>query len=217
MRQLFNLRVAPERKRADVDAFLEIAGERLDFELKSTTGKSFSTVRDFGPDHLEKWRRGLHWIFAVYDKTGTELRYCYYASPADMEPWFTEKERYIAPDFALARALPDFASEAQVTEALGAKDSYDLSDAKRVLKNHWKNADYERAQDLPEGYSLERMTELMRERAQYVLSRGATLNNPHIPLKYFESFDVIAEEHASRLRELVTDYLMASASDEATA
>ena len=103
MIQLFNLTVPEERRRSDIDAHLNIDGKVIDFELKSTTSDSVSTVRDFGPEHIRKWRADLHWIFAFYDKSGTKLLHCIYASPADMEPWIAEKERYIRPDLLVSR------------------------------------------------------------------------------------------------------------------
>jgi len=217
MRQLFNLKIAPERGRADVDAFLELDGKTINFELKSSTGKSFSTVRDFGPDHVAKWRNSLHWIFAFYNKGGDQLLRCIYASPADMEPWIAEKEAYVAPDFALADTLPDFVSEVDLIEILGDKAVYSVADAKLVMKKQWKAADYKDRQDVPHGFSKEAMVKLMRLRAAYVLRRGSTLNNPHIPGSYFKNFEAITDEHASKVRALVSDYLRASATDSATA
>lgn len=218
MRQLFNLRIAPERSRSDIDAYLKLGEETINFELKSTTGKGFSTVRDLGPDHLAKWRDGLHWIFAVYSDGGAHLDYCYYASPADMEPWFEAKEQYIAPDLALADALPPMASEQQVIDAFGSKQTYTTAEAKRIMKNQWSAEEYKTQQDVPEGgFSLARMTDLMQRRARYLLLRGSTLNNPHVPMGYFTDFEKIEEEHASRLRELVQGYLSTSATEAATA
>ena len=49
------------------------------------------------------------------------------------------------------------------------------------------------------------MTEIMQERARYVIARGATLNNPHVPSGFFSKFDRITGEHAARLRSLVRD------------
>lgn len=218
MRQLFNLKVAPERSRADIDAFLSYRSQTFNFELKSTTGSGFSTVRDLGPDHLAKWRNGLHWLFAVYDKSGEELQYCYYASPTDMEPWYASMEQYIGTDLALAAALPPYASKAQVFDALGEKEAYTPAEAKRIMKNQWSSAEYVLNQDLPGGgYSVARMTELMQARARYLLMRGSTLNNPHIPLRYFRNFEKIVDEHAIQLRALIDAYVNASAIDDATA
>lgn len=217
MVQLFNLTVPDDRKRADIDAHLLIDGKLHNFELKSTTSKTVSTVRDFGPDHIAKWRNDLHWIFAFYEKDGVKLKYCVYASPADMEPWIAARENYIAPDLALAEALPMHVAAAQVIDVLGEKPVYSRADARRIMKNQWRAADYEAGQDLKDGYSLERMTVIMQQRARYVLLRGSTLNNPHIESDYFDGFEKITSEHAAKLRELIRAYLKTSATDAATA
>ena len=74
--------------------------------------------------------------------------------------------------------------------------------------------------DMPQekSYSRQRMLELLRERCRYVLLRGATLNNPHIPAGYFKAWEQITEDHAITLRRLVGEYLQSSASatDDAT-
>jgi hypothetical protein len=216
MIQLFNLTVPADRSRSDIDAHLTIDGKVVNFELKSTTGKSVSTVRDFGPDHIRKWRDDLHWIFAFYDKSGGRLQYCIYASPADMEPWIAGKERYISPDLALADSLPASVTSDMVVSLLGEKDVYSLADARWVMKNQWNTSQYEEFRDLPGGYSLARMAEIMQQRGRYVILRGSTLNNPHIEGSFFDNFDHIVDEHAIRLRDLVRGYLSASATDEAT-
>lgn len=203
---LFNLQVPPDRKRADIDAHLKLDGRTIDFELKSTTKDSVSTVRDFGPDHIRKWRTGLHWLFAFYDSSGEHLQYCIYASPKDMEPWIAEKERYILPDQTLATMLPQYVTEDMVVQLLGRKSIYSLEDAQWIMKKQWKTSDYESNQDLPQGFSLGRMTEMLQLRANYVLSRGSTLNNPHIEKAFFERFDKITEDHAVVLRDLVRKY-----------
>ena len=218
MIQLFNLNVPDDRGRSDIDARLNIDGHVVNFELKSTTSGSVSTVRDFGPDHIRKWRDDLHWIFAFYDKTGTKLQHCVYASPLDMEPWIADKERYVKPDILLADSLPALVAKGMVTAILGDKPSYSLEDARWIMKNQWRAAQYREQQDVADGYSPMRMTEILQQRARYVILRGATLNNPHIESGYFEKFEKITEEHASKLRELVRHYLSkASATEEATA
>ena len=218
MVQLFNLTVPEDRGRSDIDAHLNIDGRVINFELKSTTSGSVSTVRDFGPDHIRKWRDDLHWIFAFYDKTGTRLQHCIYASPEDMEPWIAGKERYVRPDILLADSLPALVTDEMVTAILGEKDAYSLEDAQWIMKKQWSAAQYREQQDLEDGYSLDRMTEILQQRARYVILRGATLNNPHIEARYFNRFEKITEEHASKLRELVRGYLSsASATEDATA
>lgn len=214
MTQLFNLTVPDGRTRGGIDAYLQVDGRALPFELKSTTSDSVSTVRDFGPDHIRKWRSGLHWIFAFYDRTGTRLRHCTYASPADMEVWIVEREKYIAPDIALAQDAPNLINEESVVRLLGAKDVYSVDEARFIMKKQWGAAEYLRRQDLPDGYSLAAITDVLRARCRYVILRGATLNNPHIERAFFSQFEQITTEHASRLRELVRDYLRSAPATE---
>ena len=84
------------------------------------------------------------------------------------------------------------------------------------MKNQYARAEYFELMDKKEGYSLERMTEILKARASYVFARGATLNNPHIPAAFFDGLPHIVNEPAIRLRELVRDYLEnKSATDEA--
>lgn len=217
MVQLFNLTVPDDRRRSDIDAHLNVDGRVVPFELKSTTSASVSTVRDFGPDHIRKWRDGLHWIFAFYDRRGERLQYCIYASPDDMERWIAEKARYIAPDLQLADSLPGTVTTEMVVRILGEKESYTRADAKWLMKNQWSAAMYSEQQDLDHGYSLDRMAEILQARARYVILRGSTLNNPHIERAFFQDFEHITEEHAAKLRHLVRGYFeKASAIDSAT-
>lgn len=218
MVQLFNLAVPEDRGRSDIDAHLNVDGRTVDFELKSTTGGSVSTVRDFGPDHIRKWRNSLHWLFAFCDKSGSKLRYCLYASPKDMEPWIAEKERYMLPDLSLASALPGMVTDDMAVQILGEKPVYSLSDAEWIMKKQWRREDYLRHRDLDDGYSLKAIVAILNERARYVILRGATLNNPHIEAGFFNGFERITDEHAARLRQLVRAYLRsASATEQATA
>jgi hypothetical protein len=136
-----------------------------------------------------------------------------------MEPWIAEKERYIRPDIMLAESLPASVTIDTVVGALGKKPVYTRADARLLMKNQWRAADYVAQQDLPTGYSLERMAEIMQLRSRYVILRGATLNNPHIESGFFAPFDKIVDEHAVQLREKVRHYLSskAAATEEATA
>lgn len=216
MRTLFNLTRPEEYGRAGIDAVLELKGRTIpaglrgrtvNFELKSATGgrPTISTVRDFGLHHLEKWRK-LHWIFGVYE--GGKLRYCLYGSPKAMKPWFDQMAAYIAPDVALADHAPDFISDSTLTAILGSAGKFNLADAKRLMKNQYSAADYADAADLPDGeYSRAAMLDMLRERCGYVIRRGSTLNNPHIPASYFADWERITEDHAARLRELVVEAL----------
>jgi len=217
MRTLFNLTRPEEAGRSDVDAVLELkgrgvpaslAGRTVSFELKSATGgrPTISTVRDFGLHHLEKWRK-LHWIFGVYarDRRGDQrLQYCLYGSPRAMKPWFDRMSAYIQPDVALAEHVPALITDKTLTAILGKAARFDRDDAKRLMKNQYGADDYDDASDLPGGrYSRRAMLQMLQERCGYVIQRGATLNNPHIPAAFFEGWEHIADDHAARLRELV--------------
>jgi len=221
MRTLFNL-VRPEHYgRADVDAILELHGPRVPaelrgrqvlFELKSVTGgrPSISTVRDFGLHHLEKWR-DLHWLFGVYgrDRRGDQvLQYCMYGSPLAMSPWFDRMADYMAPDIALAEYVPNLITDATLAAILGPGEEFGRDDARRLMKNQYSGEQYAAAADLDGGrYSRAAMLGLLRERCEYVIRRGSTLNNPHINPAHFDGWERITDDHAARLRELVLDAL----------
>jgi hypothetical protein len=214
--QLFNLWVPEQRRRDETDAFLRFAGRELPFELKSTTSGSVSTVRDFGADHIAKWKN-LHWIFGFYTSDGTRLLYCHYASPRDMTPWIQKMEDYVRPDVVLALEASKSLSRDTLDMIFPEKEVYTREDAKSIMKNQWRADAYREAQDLPNGYSPDRMVEILKERCRYVIRRGATLNNPHIPRRYFDGWEKITEDHSAKLRVLVQDYLVASASATDTA
>lgn len=205
----FNLVVPEGRARGGIDAHLELdeLDEPVQFELKSTSTKSVSTVRDFGPEHIMKWRR-LHWLFAFYNKDGNKIQYCRYASPADMAPWITEKERYVRADLVLAERAPQLVTDEVLTEVLGGGEIFTTADAKAVMKMQWNAKQYKDNADLPDGgYSRTRMVELLQERCAYVIRRGATLNNPHINAPDLARFTRIDKDHAATLRQLVRAYL----------
>jgi hypothetical protein len=164
-------------------------------------------------------RKDRHWIFGFYDRTGIDLQYCHYASPALMAPWIREKEDYVRPDSVLEHSAPKLLTHDVLAQILGEKDIYTLEDARRVWKKQWTTAEYREAQDRSGGYSPERMLGILQARCAYVIHRGATLNNPHISKGYFAGWRKITEDHAATLRELVRDYLASKAddTDDATA
>jgi hypothetical protein len=208
---LFNLSVPDDRGRSDVDALLELPDqpEPVPFELKSTTKRSVSTVRDFGPQHIAKWR-DLHWLFAFYDEDGVRLSRCYYASPRAMASWIEDKERYVRPDMVLADESPKLVTDATLSRVLGDGESFSIDDARLIMKNQWRKEHYRASADLPNArYSRDRMIYLLQERCAYVIRRGATLNNPHIPETYLneQGLTPIVRDHAASLREQVHDYL----------
>jgi len=216
MRTLFNLVRAPDAGRSDVDALLELKGrsvpselrgQRIDFELKSATGgrPNISTVRDFGLHHVRKWRK-LHWLFGIYgrDARGDQvLQYCLYGSPRAMKPWFDRMAAYIGPDVALAEHVPQLIDGGTLTSVMGSAERFDRDEARRLMKNQYGAEDYSAVADLDgEAYSREAMLAMLRERCSYVIRRGSTLNNPHIPAGFFRGWERIEDDHAARLREL---------------
>lgn len=202
---LFNLGQMPDRVRHGTDAILTLDGIDYEFELKSaTTSKgSISTVRDLGPAHIAKWR-GKHWIVAFFD--GNKLLYCRYGSPDAMEPWINEKWNYIKADFEMAKHVPAHITLGTMFEIVGQKAIYTKADARKIHKNQMSAAEYEAAQDMPDGYSPARMLDIFKDRARYVIERGSTLNNPHIPAKYLESWPKIMDNHAAELRARVRSW-----------
>lgn len=210
MVDLFNLMVPPNRGRSDIDAYLDLEGhpEPIPFELKSTTTGSVSTVRDFGPEHIQRWA-DLHWLFAFYERDGTKPLFCSYASPADMADWIERKQRYVRPDYVLAERAPQVITDDDLTKVVGSGTEFDKSDAFSIMKKQWSAEKYRDRADLPgRRYSRKVMLEILQERCGYVIRRGATLNNPHIEKSYFAAhdFEKITKEHAARLRELVQKY-----------
>jgi len=57
------------------------------------------------------------------------------------------------------------------------------------------------------------MLDIFKDRAKYLILRGSTLNNPHIPRKYFEGWEEITENHSAHLRKLVRDYFNSHSSE----
>ncbi len=221
MRTLFNLVRPAEYGRSDIDAVLELEGgtipeplrgTQVPFELKSATGGSpdISTVRDFGLHHVEKWRP-VHWLFGVYDRDergDLVLQHCLYGSPARMAPWFDRMAAYIAPDVRLAQHVPELITMETLRAVLGDADRFSADDAQRLMKNQYRREQYLAAADLEDGeYSPLAMLEMLRERCRYVIQRGSTLNNPHIPPRYFADWERLDRNHAARLRELVVEAL----------
>ncbi|MDA8553884.1 hypothetical protein N9K98_01580 [Luminiphilus sp.] len=201
--ELFDLEQPAGRTRSDIDAFLSINEHRLPFELKTTSTGSVTTVRDFGPDHIAKWR-DEHWLIGVYDKKGQNMEYALYGSPQRMRPWIEEKEEYIRRDFELANLAPRLFTESHLDQIMGHKATYSLQDAKLLHKKQYSMEEYLGLADLPKGnFTRQRMLQIVQDRLQYIASRGSTLNNPHIPASYFKGWQRITENHSAVLRSMV--------------
>lgn len=207
-RKLFNLK-KPDTGRSGTDAvspeklkqFDSSKSKIIEFELKTVgTGKGVTTVRDFGPDHIKKWKK-KYWIIGVYKKN--ILQYYHVGTPNDMKPWIKEKEEYIEKDFELAKLTPKKISKNDLFSLLGKKEKYSYEDAKELHKRQYTKSEYEELMDLDEGYSPEKMLEILKDRIKYLIERGSTLNNPHIPPDVYTKFPIIKKNYASELRHLI--------------
>lgn len=202
MIELFQLYKSEYEGRSGVDAFLDHEGISIQFELKTTSTNSVTTARDFGQDHIKKWKN-KHWLIGFFSE-GKEIYK--YASPLLMEKWITEKEAYVSNDFALADLLPEKIDFSDMFNIIGKKDCYSLDDAKLIQKKQYKIQEYIKLQDLDNGYSQDRMLKILKDRAKYLINRGSTLNNPHIPNSYFSECPEIINDHANQLRIMVSEY-----------
>lgn len=203
---LFQLEKPPNPTRSGTDAILNLNGHIIPFELKSTTKSSVTTVRDFGLAHIRKWQ-GKHWLFGFYSSGGKTLNYCLYGSPLAMSPWIAEKEAYIHSDYQLAQLAPERLTMSALYEIVGRKEIYTLQDAQKLHKRQYTMQQYLSKMDLNPGYSPERMLSILQDRCRYLIERGSTLNNPHIPASYFQGWERITSNHAQCLREMVAEAL----------
>lgn len=172
MVSLFNLKQSEDRKRHQTDAWLDLAesgavdynGETcIEFELKSTTTRSVSTVRDFGKSHIEKWAC-LHWIVGFFpDKNARNPRECKYLSPEDMKAWTNKMWQYIKPDFDMAALAASRLTVEDMQSICGKKNRYLLADAKNVMKKQIKRREYLWRMDIPGGYSLEALSKAVSQ------------------------------------------------------
>lgn len=202
MRDLFEL--SEVSGRSETDATMSIDGKTLEFELKTTSdpNRSVTTVRDFGPDHIRKWKN-KHWLIGFYEKGAQDPSYFMYGSPRMMSNWIEEKWDYIKPDFLSAEIVSEKLELQDMFKILGEKDKYCFEDAVSLQKKQYKKSEYFDLMDLDGGYSPEKMLEIYRQRISYLISRGSTLNNPHIPGSYFKNWSTkIVSDHARTLRDL---------------
>lgn len=202
MRDLFGLYKDENEGRSGVDAYFNYKGSEIPFELKTTSKGSVTTVRDFGPDHIEKWKN-KHWLIGFFID-GEE--YYKYGTPEMMNPWISSKEDYIKPDFMLADLSSGKLTLDDLYTVIGRKDFYSYDDAKKIQKMQYSKQRYLELQDISNGYSPNRMLSILQNRNHYLIERGSTLNNPHIPFKYFNGWTKISENHAEVLARMVHEY-----------
>lgn len=199
---LFKLKRPDDSSRGGMDAILPLGGMDIPFELKSTSTGSVTTVRDFGYEHIKKWE-GKHWLIGFYAPGGSRLLFSHYGSPKMMAKWIKEKAEYIRPDFEIGKHLPEKITMDIMHHILGEEEEYTYGDAVKLHKKQYTKEKYEERMDRKNGYSPKRMLEILIERSEYLINRGSTLNNPHIPASYFRGWSGITGNHASELRKRV--------------
>lgn len=202
MRELFGLYKDQNEGRDGIDAHLDLGDEAIAFELKTTSKGSVTTVRDFGPDHIEKWNE-KHWLIGFFLDNE---EYYHYGSPRMMANWIESKGAYIKPDFMLAELAAEKMTLDDVYRIMEEKSVYTYDDAKKLQKKQYKKEKYIQLQDEVNGYSANRMLEILKDRTKYLITRGSTLNNPHIPFSYFRGWVKITDNHAETLKSMVQDY-----------
>jgi len=213
---LFNLEWDPDHSRGGEDAWFETTINRKSFrvpvEVKSTTTDSISTSRDVGHGHIRKWREKI-WVIGYYssDRRQPKLISALCLTPDEMEPWVAQLEKYIKPDLELGELAAARLTMDDLHLICGEKEEYALDDARQLYKKQWKTHEYLDAMDRKTSYSADRMLEILQQRARYLMSRGSTLNNPHIPKSFLKQFEdqLITREHAQRIREKFKVYFTA--------
>ena len=189
MREIIGLRRGDGR--SGIDAYMDFTARdrpySVPIELKSTTVGTVSTTRDVSRDHIEKWRSRV-WVFGFYGSGGSVLESWLALGPDDMAPWISRIEGYMAPDLMIGDRIAPRLEMDDLHVICGEKDTYALGDAKALYKRQWTEDEYSANMDLPNGYSPTRMLEILRLRAHYLIDRGSTLNNPHIPKRFFSTF-----------------------------
>lgn len=195
--RMFNLDWDPAHQRAGVDAVLnlQVDGRAVKFEVevKSTTGRTVSTARDVGMEHIGRWRRML-FVVGFYSREARrpELQRALCLTPIDMEPWIASIESKVQIDFKIAQRASRRLELEDLFEVCGEQPSYSLQDAKRLHKQQWTAEQYAAALDMADGgeqrISQSNMLAILRLRSRYIAERGATLNNPHVTKSHLDGF-----------------------------
>ncbi|WP_119964059.1 hypothetical protein [Simplicispira lacusdiani] len=220
--RMFNLDWDPEHQRHGVDALLrniEVDGRRYQFEVevKSSTDFSIGTARDFGMEHIRRWRSML-FVLGFYSKVRgrPELQKALCLTPMDMEPWIAEKEAQILIDFRLAARAPLKLELDDLFAVVGEQVTYSIGDAKKLHKLQWSALQYEEAADMmvdgTPRISPTGMLKILRLRAQYIAERGSTVNNPHVSKTFVRQFfgtdrEVVGNAWAESIRNVAKTFI----------
>jgi hypothetical protein len=202
--KILGLKQNLNRKRHDIDAFLDIEKSVVNFELKSSTVGSISSASPLTLDHINKWRT-YHWIFGIYDKKTEKLQHCVYASPKMMKPWLDSLEEDINRGIMISYKLVSKIDKSVMYSIFGRKKVYSVDEAKKVYKKLYTPEKYKKLQDRHNGYSENRMLFMFREHNLSYLIRGSWLNNPKIPKEYYKNFPKITKNWKTELRNILKE------------
>ncbi len=155
---------------------------------------------------MVKWRNRV-WIIGFYNASGDVLESLLALGPDDMEPRVGRVERYVALDFAIGERIAHRLALEDLCIICGEKSVYRLDDAQTLQKRQWSKDRYISEMDVTDGYSPDRMLHMLRLRAQYLNAWGATLNNPHIPKRFFSNSQdrtiALREDNAEEVRAAI--------------
>lgn len=184
-------KMRPGKDRYDADAYIQ----SIPFELKSTWTQYFCTARDFGLSHLKKYKRA-HWLFGVFEPNTTQLSCMYYATPEQMRPWLNHVEHNIRPLLLLAKYTTAAITPSVVYKIFGKKNTYTEAELRAYLVPR-------QTVITATTYSLPETILILRECVKQKLQRGATINNPHIPLSYLRNMEKLTTNYANTLRKVI--------------
>jgi hypothetical protein len=202
MVQALNLGQRDGRTRQDEDGHLDVNWKgktrHLLFECKSTVENAdYGTGRDTGLRQLARWGT-MHFVFGVFEPRDNVPKRMWYGSPRQMSQWNAAERDYLKPDLMLLQLIPSLVGEAELFNVLGKKDAYTYEDLRRLMKDQWhasaaqnrknlyqERADVHRSKKASENrYSRKVAIQAVRERVDYLLSRGGTVNNRKISAAY---------------------------------
>lgn len=170
----------------------------------------------------------MFFVIGTYDKRGHRLalQYSICLTPLDLEIWIAGIESYIAPDYQLAQRASAKLDLPDLFAICGRQATYSVDDAKKLHKRQWTTKQYKDAADTRVAgkprISQRRMLEILRLRSAYIAERGATLNNPHIPLTYLDRFKgtdriITPGSSAEAIRRLAREFALANPNHPALA
>lgn len=218
-RERFGLLKGGERH--EVDAYLDLGiliADPIPFELKSSTkDDSFTTARDAGLEHFQRWRE-KHWLLVLYDrKPKLTMKTCWYGSPEMMEPKIREFEERVLADHKIGQLVSDSLNSEQVQEMFNGRTEFAIKEALNFVRP--QRGSYgatvfgeKHVRDMASlnggRLNLNQMTEIMKIRSDYLIRRGSTINNPVIAYSWIqENLCELEPGDAEGLRELVLKVL----------